>query len=801
MGSWLVGQFLSAAAALACEIILTRLFSLSQWYHFAFLAISVALLGYGASGTFLAVTRRRIPLSLLAAGQALGTAAGYLAANFIPFDSFRIAWEPVQVLYMALYYLSLTVPFFFAGLISAVLLERRELPAGRVYAANLMGSGAGCLLSLALQPYLAGVGSLLACAALAGAGGATFAVGEGRRWRIGAALALTVLLGALALGPPAGWEIRPSPYKSLMQVLRHPGARILFQRWNAFSRVDVVQAEGIRSMPGMSLGYMHAPPAQMGLFVDGDNLSPIQMSSSAADLAFLDYLPEAVLFQLRPGADIVIVEPLAGLAVWGALHGGARHITALMANPLVWQAVEETAPADANPFRAPNVTVIFGGARSFLQHPGHTYDIVQFPLTDSYHPIRSGAFSLSENYLLTVEAMRAGLRALQPDGILAITRWLQLPPTESVRAGALVVEALAAEGVAEPARHIIALRSWSTCLILAKRRPFTPQEIGLVRAFATARQFDLVTYPGMSEEESNRFNLLPEPVYYRAWQAMLTARDRRQFYHSTPFDLTPTTDNRPFFFHFFTWKQAPEVWQTLGMTWQPFGGSGYFVLIALLLLTLLAGMVLVLLPLWLRGGPAAPRRLRAGTLLAFTCLGLGFMMVELPLLQQCILLLDQPTYAFATVLFTLLVFSGVGSMMSARMPPALALGGTVLAALALAAGLSPLVHAALGAPLWARMGLTELALAPAGWVMGMPLARLVSRLRERAPALIPWAWAANGVASVTSSVLATMMALSWGFQAVLVIGAGAYAGAALAGWRLVLQDDQQAHRQDNDAEG
>lgn len=801
MSGWLVGQFLSAASALACEIILTRLFSLSQWYHFAFLAISVALLGYGASGTFLAVTRRRLPLSLLAAGQALGIAAGYLAANFIPFDSFRIAWEPVQVLYMALYYLSLTVPFFFAGLISASLLERSELPAGRVYAANLMGSGAGCLLSLVLQPHLAGVGSLLACAALAGGGGLAFAAGEGRRWYAGATLALTLLLGVLAVRPPAGWEIRLSPYKSLMQVLRHPGARVLFQRWNAFSRVDVVRAEGIRSVPGMSLRYMQAPPAQMGLFVDGDNLSPIQTSAQAQDLAFLDYLPEAVLFQLRPQADIVVIEPLAGLAVWQALHGGASHITALMSNPLVWQAVEETAPADANPYRRPNVQVIFGGARSFLQRSGPTYDIVQFPLTDSYHPIRSGAFSLSENYLLTVEAMRAGLRALKPDGILAITRWLQLPPTEPVRAGALVVEALAAEGVSKPARHIIALRSWSTCLILAKRQPFTPAEIALVREFAEERQFDMVFYAGMTEEESNRFNQLAEPVYFRAWQAMLSASDRRQFYRASAFDLTPTADNRPFFFHFFTWKQAPEVWQTLGMTWQPFGGSGYFVLIALLALTLLAGILLVLLPLGLRGGPAAPRSLRAGTLLAFACLGLGFMMVELPLLQQCILLLDQPTYAFATVLFALLVFSGLGSMMSARMPPALALGGTVLAAAVLAIGLSPLVHAALGAPLWARAALTVLALAPAGWVMGMPLARLVSRLRERAPALIPWAWAANGVASVTSSVLATMMALSWGFQVVLLAGAGVYAGAALAGWRLVLLDDQQAHRQDDDAEG
>lgn len=793
MIAYILGQLLSSMAALAFEIILTRIFSLSQWYHFAFMAISVALLGYGLSGTLLTVSPlcRRLPLPWLAGGQAVAMLAGYLVANHIPFDAYRIAWEPVQVLYLTMYYLSLSVPFVFAGLISARLLSRSDLPTGPIYGANLLGSGLGCPLSLALLPTLAGEGSPIATSALAALSAMAFVLAErtGATRRtialFGFAL-LTGLLGYLAVNPPAYWAIRLSPYKGLSQAQLRTGAELVYQRWNAFSRVDVVRASGIRSAPGMSLSYGKALPGQWGLFVDGDNLSPIQSPADADSLAFLDYVPEAVLFRLRPRARMLIIEPAAGQPILAARLAGAEHIVVTVSNPLIVDAVNALVPEADNPFQGANVRVIFAGGRSVMaQEAGGLYDIVQLPLTDEYRPLRSGAFSLSENYQLTVEAIHGYLQQLAPGGLLALTRWFQVPPAESLRAGALVVEALSALGVDDPTHYVIVIRSWSTCLILVRREPFSAEEIETIRQFCHQRQFDLVAYPGITPAEMNVYNQLAEPEHDQIWQELLTTKNRREFYRRYPFDITPPTDDRPFFYHFFKWAQTPEILRTLGMTWQPFGGSGYFVLVALLALTLIVGIALIVLPLMVTSGLGSLAGLRIRTLLTFALLGLAFMAVEIPLLQQFILFLDQPTYAFAAVLFALMVFSGIGSLLSARMPARLVATGAAGMTLILAWGAPALIHAMLGSPTWLRAGITVLGLAPAGLLMGLPFPRALSAWRQKAAGAIPWAWAINGVASVVGSVLATMMALSWGFRAVLLAGSLAYVGVALAAWPIL----------------
>lgn len=803
MSGYLIGQLLSAMSALAFEIILTRVFSLSQWYHFAFMAVSVALLGYGISGTLLAVSRRcrRIPLSWLALGQALSMVAGYLAANTIPFDAYRIGWEPIQLLYLAVYYLSLAAPFVFAGLITARLLSAPDLPAGTVYAANLLGSGLGALCSLAMLPVLAGEGSVVAAAGLAGMAAVGFAAAQDggvarRMTRMGMPFLVVAVMCLLAVRTPTGWAVRLSPYKSLSQASLRPDAQTLYQKWNEFARVDVLRASGIRSAPGMSLSYTRAPAAQLGLFVDGDNLSPVQTILGEGALEYLDYTPEALLWRLRPAARALVIEPGAGQPLLAARSGGARQIVTVSSNRLIVEAVERVAPA-ASPFSAPGVELVIGGSRSLSSEYADSFDIVQLPLTDGYRPVRSGAFSLSENYQLTVEAVRAGLESLAPNGIFALTRWLQLPPTESIRAGGIVVEALASLGIDEPAEHIVVIRSWSTSLILARREPFAASELDLVREFCRERQFDLVAYPGIQREEANRYNQLAEPVYYLAWKELLTAPDRDAWYGTQAFDVRPPTDNRPFFFHFFTWRQTPDVLRTLGMTWQPFGGSGYLVLFALLALTLICGAALILLPLIFRRGSLLPAGRRLPTFLLFTLLGVAFMAVEIPLLQQFILLLDQPTYAFAAVLFALLAFSGLGSLLSARAAMLTSVGGAAAAALALALGAPAMIHWLLPAPIGVRVAAAMLMLAPAGLLMGMPLPRLVAYLRRTQPGLIPWAWAVNGAASVSGSVLATMAALAWGFQMTLFVGALAYAGVALIAWPALRRSAAMAGRSES----
>jgi spermidine synthase len=819
MTSVYLSLLLLSAATLAFEVALTRVFALAQGHHFAFMAVSLALLGAGASGTFLSLRspsgqglRRWLAASALL--FTLTVPASYLAVNALPFDAYRIAWERVQLLWLALYYLALTAPFFFSGLAVGTALVVRPEEAPRVYGANLFGSGLGLPLALLALAAVGGPGTIFGVAWLGSVAFLILVWGKphkrradlsrpyaGNLGRIVGGI-LFVVCGALFFAP--SWaDIRLTPYQSLSQALLYPGSRIAYQKWNAFSRVDVIQSEGIRSAPGLSMSYPGGPAPQVGLTVDGQNLSPIT-TVPPNEAEFADYLPPALAYQLRPEADVLVVEPGGGLAVLTALRGGARSVTAVHSNPAVAAAVEDWGE---ELYQDPRVSVVLDDPRSYLRREDQArFDVIVSPLTDSFRPVTAGAYTLGEDYRNTVEAFTELYDHLAPDGLLVAERWLQLPPTESLRLWGIVVEALRRSGVEDPGTHLIALRSFQTSLVIASREPFTAKELSQIRGLAAERGYDLVWLPGLglSQEELealgvNRYNVVSGAPYYRSFAGALEATDPRAFYGEYPYAVAPPTDDHPFFFHFFKWEQTPEIIAALGKTWQPFGGSGYLVLLLLLVLVLALSAVLIIVPLAARqisntkyqipnqqiskSADLDARRAR-GTiryLLYFLLLGVGFLFVEIPLLQRFIVYLGQPAYAFATVVGALLVASGLGSrFLSNRIWPPLGLAALATLALAYPLLIPPLFQTTFGLPLAGRVVVSALALAPLGALMGTPFPQGLAVAHRRAPGLLPWIWAVNGCASVVSAVLAPMVAISLGFQAVMLIGAGAYLGALLS---------------------
>ncbi|HEY75574.1 MAG TPA: hypothetical protein G4O00_05250 [Thermoflexia bacterium] len=784
-----IGLFLLSAATLAFEVNLTRVFAVSQFYHFAFMTVSLALLGFGASGVLLSlapglIRRPTRPLPALSWGFALTAVGSYVLTQQVPFDSYRVFLDPTQWATLALHYLALSVPFLCAGTAVGLLLMARPEGIGRTYAANLVGSAAGCLLAVTAPAAVGAEGMVLLAAALAALAGLAFTRGAARQLvTLVAALALFLT----ALRPPAFLEVRLSPYKGLSYALRYPDARLVFRGWNGFSRVDVVEATPIRSLPGQGFTCIGAPPPQRGLFVDGDDLSPITRLRDPADLAPLtDCLLTALPYRLRPGARTLVVDPRGGFDLWVALAEGAERMVAVEPNPLVVRAVRLQAGWTVVPYDHPQVDLAIEEGRSYLARSGPRYDVILFSLPATYHPVTSGAYSLAENYRETVEGFVAALDRLEVGGLLVVVRWLQTPPSESVRAFGLAVTALERVGE-DPAQSLVALRSYNQMLILARRGPFTDQEVEQVRRFAEARSFDLVYVPDIRPDEVNRFNVLPSPDYYRSFAGLLKAEDREAWLAAYPYDVSPPTDDRPFFGHFFRWSQVREVLAMAGHVWQPFGGAGYLVILGLLAVATAAAGVLVLLPLaGIRSGRTALRRERGVfiRLIPFGFLGVAYLFVEIPLLQRFILFLGQPAYSMATVLGALLLFSGLGSLMSTRVRPGRATA--ILALLVLVyrlvgwEGLEPL----LGMPLAARLAATVVGLAPLGLLMGIPFPALLTRLQGEAPLLVPWAWGVNGAISVVASVLAALLALSWGLGAVLAIGAACYLGAWLTGWAI-----------------
>jgi hypothetical protein len=787
--------FLLSAATLAFEITLTRVFSVAQFYHFAFMIVSLALLGFGASGTLLALQqhsgRAFFPhlkehspartLPLLCWGFALSTIGSYALTLAIPFDSFRIALDWRQGLVLVLHYIVLAIPFFCSGLATGLLLAVQPEKANRTYAANLTGSAAGCLLAVIVPTLVGGEGTILFAAALA----AIAAITSQHRpisnlqsliSHLAQLTPITVLILA-AVNTPQWLQIRLSPYKSLSYALLLPDAELVSRRWNGFSRVDVVRSQSIRSLPGRGFRCPDLPPSQLGLTVDGDDLNPIShVEPGFADLPFTDCLLGALPYRLRSGARALVLEPRGGFDVLVALAEGARRVTAVEANPLIIQAIQEQETWAGDLYDDPRVAVVAEEGRAYAHRTQEQYDVVVLSLTAPQRTVTSGAYSLAEDYHYTVEAFADYLARLDENGLLVVTRWLQVPPSESIRAFALAVEAIERSG-GNPTADIVALRSYQQMLILAKRGPFTGEELEAVRAFAAPRAFDLVYLPGIRPDEVNQYNVMQAPDYYRACIGLLEAEDRAAWYRAYPFDVEPPTDDRPFFGHFFKWGQAPEVLAMAGHTWQPFGGAGYFVLLALLALAVSAAGALILLPLAARRRQRLRPENRTGIVLGyFALLGLGYLSVEIPLLQRFILFLGHPAYAMATVLFALLLFSGLGSLLSRHVPlgPVLLLLPALVAGYAL--GLPLLFQATLSRPLAMRLIVTVVALAPPGLLMGMPFPTGLVLLERKVPTLVTWAWGVNGATSVVASILAALLALSFGFSTVLAVGAICYVG-------------------------
>jgi hypothetical protein len=704
---------------------------------------------------------------------------------------YRIALEPAQIGWLALQYLVLTTPFLFSGLAVAAALVAWAGQAGRLYAANLLGAAVGPALALLGLTTLGGPRTLLALALLGCAACWLFSR------RAGLAIpALTAACAAPLLMPTAVTDVQLSPYQALSQVLLFPDSRIVSQTWNAFSRVDVVESSTIRSAPGLSVVFRGNLPPQVGLVVDGQNMTPIvRVPVAEADVA--DYLPPALAYRLRPQAETLIIEPGGWLGVITALRGGASHVTVVQSNPAMVEAVQTWG---AGVVDDPRVSRVIEDARSFLQRERRSFDLIVLPISDSFRPVTAGAYALSEEHRYTVEAFEALWEHLSADGLIVAERWLQLPPSESLRLWAVMVEALRRRGVTDPGAHLVALHSLQTSLIVAARAQFAAADLAEVRQFAAQRQYDLIWTPDLTErlEELlaapdaelagwgiNRYNVIPGAPHFRAFARLLTAPDAASFYRDYDYAVSPPTDDRPFFFHFFKWQQTPAILAGLGKTWQPFGGSGYLVLVMLLALVVVLAAILIVLPLIIlrRRGQAAQRPTIATSvtwryLLYFSLLGLAFLLVELPLLQRYIVYVGQPAYAFAVVVTGLLLASGLGSRyLSQRLPPIVGLAGLAGLGLAYPALLTPLFDATIGLPLAARAAVGGLALLPLGTLMGTPFPQGLARVHAEAPHLLPWVWAVNGSASVVSAVLAPMLSIDLGFRAVVVLGALAYLAA------------------------
>ena len=779
-----IATLLVSAAAIGYELLLMRVLSIVQWHHFAYMIISLALLGYGASGTFIALFRRRLEprfeaaFALCALLFSITMVACFVVGQRVPFNALEVIWDRTQFANLSLLYLVFFVPFFFAACCIGLALTCRSQEISRLYFFDLAGAGMGAMLVIGLLFVVYPQSALLVLVALALIASRLVAAGEAARLplRVGQ-LAWLMVVAAIAVG--GGLSLKPSEYKGLSQAMQVVDARVLAQASSPLGLLTVVDSPTvpIRYAPGLSFNARRIPPEQLAVFTDAAGLSAItRYDGDPESIAYLADVTAALPYQLLDEPAVLLLGAGGGDGVLMALYHDAARVDAVELNPRMSAFVAHTyADFAGRIYDDPRVTVHTAEARGFVAQNERRYELIQIGLLDSFAAAGSGVQALNESYLYTVEALREYVDDLKAGGLLAITRWIKSPPRDNLKLAATAIEALAQRGV-DPAKQLVVIRSWNTVTLLVRNGEFSANDINKIREFARSRSFDTAYFPGIERSDTNRFNLLDRPWLYDGIHAMLGGHADAWF-SGYKYFVEPATDDRPYFSHFFKWRTLPEV-----LSLRSAGGAGliewaYLIVTATLVQAAVAGCLLILLPLsrvrrtWSGGW-------RYGSY--FLLLGLAFLFVEIAFIQKFTLFLGHPLYAVALVLASFLVFAGAGSAYSARAarPAGIAVGGIVGIAIIYVQVLPLLFGWLIGIADSLKILLSIVLIAPLAFFMGMPFPLGLRRVAAEAPDFVPWAWGINGFASVISAVLATLLAIHFGFTAVIVLALLLYIAAA-----------------------
>lgn len=752
------GVAVTSLATLILELALTRVFSVIYYYHFAFLAISIALFGLGAGGVFSYV--------VAGWGGKLFTKVGALAAAngvaIVLCLVFLLSQTGSSGLILA--YFVAAVPFFISGTVLSLVIAETVRDVSRVYFFDLAGAAGGCLALVPLLDRLGGPNTILVAAVL-------FAVSAAIWFHVARVTVGRVV--AVGLGLLLVFLITFNGKFSVLDVKFAKNQRIQneqFVRWNSFSRIALKPDNGSES-----------------IVIDGD------ASTAIANFDFAHLTPKNVQdlryqgpgfpYIIRPGAKTLVIGPGGGWDVARALASGSQQITGVEINPIIANTImQKLFPAYSNRlYFRPEVNIVVEDGRSFVRRSREQYQVLQATLVDTWASTAAGAFALSENNLYTWNAFEDYLRHLTPDGLMSFTRWGFVPPRESLRVVSLAVKALHEIGQDDPATHVIVVREHLNQLsrwgaqdtILVSREPFKPEDVQRVEQAAAIGKLQVVYAPGTSHPS--------------AFRDLLLSTNRQGFYADYPFDVRPVSDNRPFFFYT---VQPRDVWNFFRHASRATAdfkvNDALPVLFTVIAVSIVATIITMLLPpILLRSRlPRSPGTLPA--LAFFLFIGIGYILIQVALIQRFVLFLGHPTYALTVIIFSMLLSSGAGSFASRAVLRArpvrlcVVLGCIAVCIGALAFAVGPVVEGGVALAFAVKVLISVALIVPAGFLMGMPFPTGLTFLERVIPASVRWAWATNAAASVLGSAAAILFAIYMGLQMTLILGGCCYVLAALA---------------------
>ncbi|MEE4363073.1 MAG: hypothetical protein V2J08_04020 [Desulfotignum sp.] len=773
---------LVSAAVIGFQLALMWYFSNTQWNHFAFMVISVALLGFGASGTFITVCRPWIMKhsNHVIAGAMLCSAffmtISISLCQWAPFrlDAMLLFSHPVHVFRLSATYLVLFIPFFCSGLAIGLILINNVEKIGGFYFVNLVGSGLGGMGTLFFfwifsPSELPGAMAILPVAA---------AIVFGQQHRVLHIFTL-VVLGVMMfffIVPPA---LQVSEYKGIRKTMQLPKARTIHAQPTPFGFIQVVSSPVLRHAPGVSLQFDQKIPRVDAFFVNGEWLGPvfdIQQQRLSGGRHILDFSPMGLAFRIQDPETILCLSSGTGSLVSQAVSHGPDHITALEKNPVIPELMHALYGA-ASVYSHPKVSVVPKDDYTYLVSSRQNHDLIVLPVLDAFGG-SSGLYALNEQYHLTQQAFALMWERLSDNGMISVAAWLDYPVRTPLRLVATLVSMLESNGIDHLENHIVAVRSWNMVGFVVKKSVFTPQQTTLVREFALEMNFDPLLLPDIGKAERIRFNKLQDQDFF-TFVDRLMGDTKADFIRRYEFNIAPAVENKPYFSQFLKLAHLRDLKEFFSTASIPFLELGYLLLMMTFIQVSIFAVVLIVLPLVVRRWEGSHKW---WTAVYFAALGLGFMGIEMVLIQRFVLYFGNPLYAAAAVISGVLIFSGVGSYLSSRLSSSRrtimgCLLFIVAGALVYMFVLTPLLQQTIDLAFPVKIVFGLFFIAPLSLLMGMPFPLGLRLARRTNPLNISWAWAINGCCSVISVVLATIIAIEFGFVAVMAAGAGMYGTA------------------------
>jgi len=824
----LAALFVLSVTLIAYELAVMRTFAVGSWSNFGSMVISIALLGNGLAGTLLTFFSERIRrnsdtwLSVTAVLLGPAMAGAHVVAQAIPFNPVMLAVDWTQLLWIGAYYLIYAVPFFIGAVFVGAIFVGMQDRIHQLYFWNMVGSGLGGFVILGLMYLLPPdrlIGPLVLLAALVSL--ASFVELDSTRMRLKlplgrsliAAIVMVVSIGLIAVDG----QIKVSEFKPISYARQFPDAKVAYHSYGPTGEFYAYQSSFFHFAPGLSdnasINVKSMPEnAFLGLYIDGDGPIGIMRRLKPAEEAYIDYLPMAAPYVLLNQPNVLLLRLGGAVGVFDALYHKARSVSVVEPDPTLVHMLRDQPffrQYNGDLLRDPRVHLYNTEPRAFTASTKERFDLVEIGLIDSVGLSQTGGYPLNENYTYTAEGIESYLRSLTPNGMLSITVWNRLSPPRNVpKLLSTVTRALELRGVKDPGSHIFVFDYLlSTATILVKSTPFTQADIATLLQFCHKTSFEPCFYAGMPSpnkdfnailrEYTDQFTgagsfaasgnaaassgtattaaaapteLIPEDMYYFSMKWLLDGR-AQELYRKYFFNIRPATDDRPYYTGYVKPSTIPTVvnnMKDLSEEW------GYVLQLGTLALSIVFGLIIILIPLIGRWKELFKRQ--KGTvrvIVYYAALGVGYMMVEIYLIQRLVFFLADPIFSNSIVITAMLVISGIGALVAGRYRGerrrliAYAAIGIAASMLFYLAVLPSVLDALLGLPLIVKMLLAIVFVAPGAFFLGMPFPTGLSTLSENRNGLIPWAWGMNGALSVTGTALARLVSISWGFSVVL----------------------------------